>query len=172
MVLSQIREHSGTRLYRRVHRGDCRGRHPHLLDSSDEANTQAVKNSSALSGLQFWTGFAAPIAYDSELADLYARGMQSFAALRADEKVRFDLLALTLSKAAETFFRLNRDGSLAPSEWESWERTMVDVFGRPGYREWWPERKHRYSDDFQEWIESIPLTSVPTFYRANLDHPS
>jgi len=133
-------------------------------------STQAVKNSSALSGLQFWTDYLGPIAHDSELADLYARGMQSFAALRPDDKVRFDLLALTFAKAAETFFRLNREGSLDLSEWESWERVIVDVFGRPGYREWWPERKQRYSDDFQEWIESVPLTSVPSFYPTRPDH--
>ena len=143
-----------------------------FLTLQTKQNTQAVKNSSALSGLQFWTDYLGPIAHDSELADLYARGMQSFAAMRPDEKVRFDLLALTFAKAAETFFRLNREGSLDLSEWESWERVIVDVFGRPGYREWWPERKQRYSDDFQEWIDSVPLTSVPTFYTAELDHPS
>ena len=142
-----------------------------FLTRQTKQNTQAVKNSTALSGLQFWTGYTVPLAQDSELTDLYVRGMQSFTALRPDEKVRFDLLALTFSKAAETFFRLNRGGSLDPSEWESWERSIVDLFGRPGFREWWPERKQRYSDDFQEWVASIPPTSVPSFYPAK-DHPS
>ena len=68
-------------------------------------NTQAVKNSSALAGLQFWTDFLRPIAHDSELADLYARGMQSFVSLRPDDRVRFDLVALPIAKAGETFFR-------------------------------------------------------------------
>ena len=142
-----------------------------FLTLQTRQNTQAAKNTSALSGLLFWTNYLGPIAHDSELADLYARGMQSFAALRPGEKVRFDFLALTFAKGAETFFRLNREGSLDPSEWESWERLIVDVFGRPGFREWWPNRKQRYSDDFQEWIESAPLTSVPSFYPTMPDHP-
>ena len=135
-------------------------------------NTRAVKNSSALSGLKFWTDYSLPIAHDPVLVDIYVRGMQSFVALRPDEKVRFDLVALTFSKCAETIFRLNRDDSLDPAEWQSWERSIVDVFGRPGIREWWPERKQRYSDEFQEWIESKPLTTVPSFYAVKPNQPS
>jgi hypothetical protein len=135
-----------------------------FLTHQTRQNTRAVKNSSALSGMQFWTDFLKPIAHDREVSDLYARGMQSFSALLREEKIRFDLLALTFSKAAETFFRLNQDGSLDPSEWQSWERTIVDVSGRPGFREWWPEREQRFSDEFQRWIGSIPIAEVPAFY--------
>ena len=135
-----------------------------FLTLQTKQNTRAVKSSSALSGMQFWTDYVTPMAHDREVADLYARGMQSFSALRPEERIRFDFLALALSKAAETFFRLNQDGSLDPSEWQSWERTMVDVFGRPGLRQWWPERKQRFSDDFQGWIESMPIAEVPAFY--------
>jgi len=144
-----------------------------FLTHQTRQNTRAVKNSSALYGLQFWGDYLTPIAHDAELADLFARGMQSFATLRPDEKVRFDLLAVTFSKGAETFFRLNQDDSLDPSEWESWERTIIDVFGRPGFRQWWPERKQRYSDAFQEWIESESLTKPPTSvpYLAKPDQP-
>ena len=132
-------------------------------------NTQAVKNSCALSGLQFWQHFPVGIAHNPEVADIYVRGMQSFAALAPDEKIRFDLLAITFAKTAETFFRLNQDRALDPAEWESWERSITDVFGRPGIRQWWPERKQRYSDEFQVWIESIPPTSVPSFYVTKPD---
>ena len=95
-----------------------------FLTVQTRQNTQAVKNSTALSGLQFWTDFAARIAHDPEMTDLYVRGMLSFTTLTPDDKVRFDLLAVTFTKAAETFFRLNRGGSLDPSEWESWERSI------------------------------------------------
>ncbi|MBW2291889.1 MAG: hypothetical protein JRG89_21690 [Deltaproteobacteria bacterium] len=143
-----------------------------ILTVQMRQNTRAVKNASALSGVRFWSDYVALIANDTETTDIYARGAQSFGALRPEEKVRFDLLAVTFMKAAETFFRLNRDGALDPSEWESWERTIADVIGRPGFQQWWQERKHRYSDEFQEWIELKPPTSTPSFYPAKSDHAS
>ena len=46
-------------------------------------------------------------------------------------------------------------GIMDPEVWKGWESLGRLYFKSPGVRQYWSERKHIYSRDFQAWIDSM-----------------
>ena len=90
-----------------------------------------------------------------EFAAFFLRGIRSFDALDAPDKLRFSAFFTRYTRNCEGMFIYYRDGALEKVLWDEVERTMIDYFAYPGVREWWATRKHWLTDEFRAVVEAI-----------------
>ena len=90
-----------------------------------------------------------------EFAVFFLRGIRSFDALDAPDKLRFSAFFTRYTRNCEGMFIYYRDGALEKALWDEVERTMIDYFAYTGVREWWATRKHWLTDEFRGVVEAI-----------------
>jgi len=118
-----------------------------------------------------WSELVKSAQESREFAALFLRGMRSFQALDAPDKLRFSSFFTRFTRNCEGMFIYYRDGALEKTLWDEVERTMTDYFAYPGVREWWATRKHWLTDEFRAVVEAIIAKNPePRMYAAyNLD---
>jgi hypothetical protein len=96
--------------------------------------------------------FTDGLAQFPELTDVYLRGLQDFASLSSEERVRFSSLVGRLMRTYEQMLQHDSGKTLHSGIWSSTERSLIDIFGYPGMQDWWETRKHWYGATFQEHV--------------------
>ena len=102
-----------------------------------------------------------------EFAEFFLRGIRSFEALDAPDKLRFSAFFTRFTRNCEGMFIYYRDGALEKALWDQVARTIADYFAYPGVREWWATRKHWLTDEFRGVVETIMANNPePRMYAA------
>lgn len=114
-----------------------------------------------------WSELVKSAQENREFAVLFLRGIGSFDALDAPDKLRFSAFFTRYTRNCEGMFIYYRDGALDKALWHEVERTMTDYFAYAGVREWWATRKHWLTDDFRAVVELIIANNPePKLYAA------
>ena len=92
------------------------------------------------------------IANDESFADVFFRGAVDADSLSPSERARFYSGVLIVFRSIEALFHYHKEGSVADWGAASHRATMIDLLGMNGFRQYWTERRHWFSVDFQEEV--------------------
>ena len=96
---------------------------------------------------------------DSEIAEVFVRGIQDLTDLTPVERYRFDIAILVWLQAIEQAFTDFRNGSMDQDMLVGYCNAIPSVIGTPGGRIFWEERKLWFSHAFRNDVEK--LLSMP-----------
>lgn len=99
-------------------------------------NTKSTDKQNRRDAMEFVYTSSRPMIDDSELAEIYLRGMDDFHSLTDVEKLRFHYLCTTRIQAATTAIELLTDQA-GFNEMHGWVNRMM---GSKGFRDWWAAR--------------------------------
>ena len=127
-------------------------------------NTRAVKHSGINLMRSQFMGFQIAVARDEALADLFYRGLHAVESLDKIEQVRFFNLAAYVMGFWSEGYIYEQEGALPADYWNAIHRAMLDTSQYPGFREYWSQRRHWYSESFQRYVDA-------TISSANMARP-
>lgn len=102
-----------------------------------------------------WGDITASLHDNSELADIFLRGVSSFNELKATEKVRFSAFFNRLLTFFEGMYYSHEQGILTDSSWSAIERAIEDFFSNKGVQEWWRTRTRWHTVEFARVLDQI-----------------
>ena len=104
------------------------------------------------SSLTAWNSLLALIADNSELADIWNRGLKN-EVLSEDQEARFRAFANSYLRVAEGLYLQHLEGRLDRRIWLGIGKGTTVLLAAPGMRRFWSHRKDWYSPEFREFIE-------------------
>ena len=107
----------------------------------------------------------AHVTQSPDLADILMRLAKDPEGVDVGIKMRFYATLFYIFTSHETAYYQNIDGIMASRDWHLFNRGMMDLIKLPGVRDFWEKRKHWYSDDFRDYIDSevIPAAASITY---------
>jgi hypothetical protein len=102
-----------------------------------------------------WGDLTCALHDSAELSAIFLRGVQSFADLDPVSKLRFSSFFNRFFNYFEGMYFSHLDGTLTLSAWEKIERTVSDLIAYPGVQQWWRERKHWHTKEFDRVVTTI-----------------
>jgi hypothetical protein len=92
---------------------------------------------------------------DNESACIYVRGNNGLSNLSGIERYRYFVMWFHLLRAAEQLHYYSLEGMVDARIWRGFQRQLDEVIRYPGVKEYWQLRRDWYSDEFQNFIDSI-----------------
>ena len=118
-------------------------------------NTISVRSATVHAISESFADFTAKLSDDSELLELYIRGLAEDPQLSTLERLRFDFLILTLLRKLEYAFKEHEAGAIRETEWRGWSVPLRLVFSSPGGRRWWSDWAPVISEEFQQHVAGM-----------------
>ena len=122
-------------------------------------NTRAIRLSTSHAVTEEFRGMFALVAEQSELAEIIQKAAHDAASITGADKVRFWSYTSNFTRAIENAYIQSTQDALDPRHWAGMKRMLIDTVHLPGYQEYWPNRKHWYSEDFQHFMDEEILQS-------------
>ena len=132
-----------------------------FLAAQLRSNSAMVRNSVMQSQAAAMSGWAANLANDPELYDLYRRGLLADQDLTREEQGRFDLILVQVFQSISAIHQQYVNGGMDPTAWKANLETMGASFNTPGGRASWDRQKYMLDERFRQEVESY-------FARASL----
>ena len=104
-------------------------------------------------------------AENGDLAEIMFLGFQDLDNLSGAKKVRFYSALHNLFLGYENLYYQKLDGALDPKHWSGMYQHMIDALNVSGLKGYWEDRKHWFTQDFQNFIdkEVIPTPPHPSY---------
>lgn len=102
-----------------------------------------------------WGDLTRALHETGEFAALFLRGLQCFDEMDAVSKLRFSAFFNRFFNNFKAMYFSYREGILVEPLWRDLEQTMSDFLAYPGAQQWWATRKHWYTGEFGQFVESI-----------------
>ena len=102
------------------------------------------------------------MAEHNDLADLVHRAATDADRIRGTEKVRWYALNMNFLRAMENARIQWIEKSLDSRQWSGFKRQTMDYTQLPGFRDFWANRQHWFSTDFQQFMENEILKAEKT----------
>jgi hypothetical protein len=102
-----------------------------------------------------WGELTCALHDSAEFSAIFLRGVQSFADFDPVSKIRFSSFFNRFVNHFEAMYFAYHDGILSAPSWQKIERTMSDLFAYPGIQQWWAERKHWHTEEFDRVVDAI-----------------
>ena len=102
-----------------------------------------------------WGDLTESLHDNAETAEIFLRGVQSFTDLDPVSKLRFSAFFNRLINVFEGMYFSHCQGILTESSWAAVERTMSDLIAYPGVQQWWKERKHWHTEEFDRMVDTL-----------------
>ena len=117
-------------------------------------NTKAV---TAATSQAFIAGFqeVASCLLNSEFSKTYVRGLKGLASLQDHEKVGFVIFCINSFRLWESYYYQRKDDVFDARIWTGFTSQLHDLFSYQGVMEVWAIRKHQFSEEFQQFVETI-----------------
>jgi hypothetical protein len=122
-------------------------------------NTRAVRLSTGHAVTEEFRGMFELIAGDSGLAKLLNTATSGDATISGADKVRYWAYTSNFIRAFENAYFQWTEDALDPSQWAGMKRMITDYGHIPGFQEYWPNRKHWYSEEFQHFMDTEIMRS-------------
>ncbi len=101
------------------------------------------------------------MAYEGEAACVYVLGINGIANLDDAERLRFFVIMFQIFRVAEQLEYHASVGFVEPRVWRGFERQLSEIVSLPGVQEWWALRRHWFSDEFQDFMDTT-IAAGPT----------
>ncbi|MGI9261069.1 MAG: hypothetical protein ACR2QR_03480 [Woeseiaceae bacterium] len=105
----------------------------------------------------------------AEVRDIYWRGLPGLTHLQGSELACFSGLMAMIFRTYEIFYLEKSEGRFDSKMWRGYTALLRDLMSNTGPREYWELRKHQYSDEFVELMESDIMArgGVPLYPQAS-----
>ena len=121
-------------------------------------NTRAIRLDTGHDITEEYRDIFALMAENSGLSDLVHRAAADPASISGAEKVRYYALNSNFLRAVENGFIQWSENALDQRHWSGMKRMLTDYAQLPAFREYWPNRRHWFSEEFQAFMEAEVLT--------------
>jgi len=101
---------------------------------------------------QQWGEALRALAIESDLYDIWIKGVVDFESLTPNERGRFSAILVNLTQIFESLHLHHKAGRLDFELWEGFDNRLRDVFATPGAQQWWELRKHWHTRHFQDYV--------------------
>ena len=95
------------------------------------------------------------MANDADMASIYVRGMQSFSDLSVLDRARFSAFVLGNMRVWEDMYFRVSEGAMDRRIWAGFESALLEIGYMPGYQDWFSRRRSWFSEEFQEYVDSL-----------------
>ena len=133
-------------------------------------NTKTIKVSSAQAVTEELQAMFSLLCSDQSLADIFVEAGNS-TKLDGAKAVRYYTFSSNLLRVYENAFLQRRENVIEEAHWEGMTRMMIDYTKMTAFPEYWHNRKHWMSNDFQQYMESNiiyvdpePGVNIPGIY--------
>ena len=117
-------------------------------------NTKIAKLNSSHINTQVYTQFLELISSDSELADIFLRGVNDITELTAVEQIRFSaLLGIAFRNMFQQFQEFDM-GLISNDDWDTWNKALTQIITYPGIQAVWETRRSTYNERFQAYVDT------------------
>ena len=117
-------------------------------------NTKIAKLNSSHINTQVYTQFLELISSDSELADIFLRGVNDITELTAVEQIRFSaLLGIAFRNMFQQFQEFDM-GLISNDDWDTWNKALGEILTYPGIKAVWETRRSTYNERFQSYVDT------------------
>jgi len=117
-----------------------------------------------------WNAFMGDMAGNSELARIWAKGLEDFNSLNSTEHVQFSTHLNRIFRITEGLYHQHESGRLGDKVWRGVANSLSDLSCSPGVKSWWPTRSHWYSIDFEDYVRPLIERSEPAVLRYVDNH--
>ena len=130
------------------------------LSSQLRQNTRTIRLSSTKAITEELQEAFSLLASDQSLAEVFTEAAKK-TNLEGTNRVRYYTWSSNLLRVYENAFLQERDNAMDNAHWEGMTRMMIDVTKMAAFDDYWQNRKHWLSTDFQQHMESeiIPAES-------------
>ena len=123
-------------------------------------NTTATQTASAQAHVNAHTEFVGLINSSSTLADVLHQGANGISALKEGDIIRYmsfhDLAFVSFQSSHLQWIT----GSLNDALWGTYKQAFIDTLQQKGPQEWWALRRHRYDQEFQDYVDEAVTKEV------------
>lgn len=117
-------------------------------------NSKSLSMSALRDTTAQWNQWSEMIATSSDLADIVAKGNESYSRLSTSERLRYGAYVQSFFDNVESYRKLvidhSTDKDLAVLRAITRRRSNI-----PGFKSWWSENTADYSQEFVAWIEDL-----------------
>lgn len=110
-------------------------------------NTQAMRNAATRAIIEDSNGWRANVLQNSEVAELYQKGMLDPDSMDRAERFRFRMLIDSLFDSWQYVFQY------APDALQNQRRYVEGTLARPGGAQYWARERDRFEPEFVAWID-------------------
>jgi hypothetical protein len=104
--------------------------------------------------IESYTEVLSSLAENEDLASIYHRGLKDPKELNDIEEIRFSCFIGQLFWSWEMIYNQSKRGRTLSENWQDHLSIVDDLLTNPGAQSWWQARKHWYSPEFRDLIES------------------
>jgi len=121
-------------------------------------NTNALKLNAVRSVTEELQGMFSLAASNRELTEIIVKAAEE-SELHGAERARYYMFTNNLVRVYENAFLQSRAGVVDPAHWQGMTRMMIDYTSMAAFPEFWQDRKHWMSNEFQEYMdkEVVPV---------------
>ena len=116
-------------------------------------NTRAIRLSTGHAVTEEFRDMFALMAEHNDLAELIYKAANDAASISGADKLRYWGFNNNFVLAFENAY-IQSEYALGHRHWAAMKRMMTDYTHVQGFREFWPNRKHWYSEDFQNFMDA------------------
>ena len=122
-------------------------------------NTESVRLSSELALSQQTSDFAARMWAHPEMLRIWDLAITDPSSLSSDDIRQYRWMCVDLFLMYEGQYQLYKRGHVAEDIWKGKADMMCGLLQNPAVSEWWSLRMSPLSDDFVQYIESLPTSN-------------
>ncbi|MEM8500416.1 MAG: hypothetical protein AAF542_20540 [Pseudomonadota bacterium] len=113
-------------------------------------NTRAVRSGNRQACLAFASKVYSELAADKHLAKLFRRGLNDFAALSVEDKVRLHYFLQSIVTLFRDSMNAYNEEVISKEEYESNRASTMAVLCMPGGKVWWQDAQNAYPQEIRE----------------------
>lgn len=122
-------------------------------------NTNAVRLQTGHNISEEYRDIFAIISQNEGLADLIHRAALDHESISGADKARYYALNSNFVRAVENAFVQWNENALDHRHWSGMKRMLSDYTRLPAFQEYWANRKHWFSDEFQAFMDDEILAT-------------
>lgn len=123
-------------------------------------NTKAVRLSTAHAVTEELQEMFSLFASDEGLCEVFIEAAQN-TELNGVTRVRYNTFTSCVIRVYENAHLQNRDDAVNTDHWAGIARMMIDVTAMPAFANYWEDRKHWFSDEFQLHMNTKIISAPP-----------
>lgn len=116
-------------------------------------NTKAMRLSSTEAVTVQLQNMFSLLASDQTLAEIFIEAAKS-SDLQDTHRVRYNAFCSNLARIYENAFLQKQENAMVLAHWAGMTRMMIDITKQAAFPSYWENRKHWFSEDFQQYMES------------------
>ena len=118
-------------------------------------STRAVRSATANETTTAMAAWYNNIGSNSEVAELFARGMGDPESFQAGEELQFYYLVHSIMLQLQAAYYLSEEGTLDTELSATLTNVLTGVRATPGFREYWGRRQSLFSRSFREYVDDV-----------------